>query len=620
MFWLRRTIQCTIILLSVLALPQRLCAQSAADNSLDSLQGYYRFLQSRTPEPDSVKLELASRISALMVRQQHPNTEDYINLMGSQARQLNKPIYLGKVDLLKSQHLLNSGSYQKAYRQAELAYERFSGLGLTDMAARALIRRGQASEYLGNTDEAHRSYFRALNLVEDYCQAPTESLCGIATCMANMFVGGIYWKRELPDKAREYVNNAKVVIEELYLLYPKNTEVIYEYATLLSNMASLSQNQDNPTSQINYYLQALTLFQKVGMLESEVITLFNIANTYFRAGNMEQARHYAQESLAAARQGTNPSLPLNSLNLIARINLEDNNPEEAVRILDQAQPVAEETNQYNVLSEILKLRARIDTLKGDFTAGYESLQRYYRFRDSLFNTDQLKIINTLEAQYAQEKQEKELALNEQRLAREESNRTLRASIILILALTILSGTLISYLINRNLIRQRELARQKERVAILESKQINADLEKKKLELDYKNKELATMATRLLDRNNFIDQLRAYLNSEVGGNPDMLHDLKKQLSYQEQATGDLEEFRVYVDEMNRDFFYNLSQRYPDLTENEKRLCAMLRLNLSVKDIATINSVSDNAVRTAKHRLRKKMNLNDQDDLKSYLEAL
>jgi len=577
-------------------------------------------VQSRNPQPDSLKLELACQVATLMVRQQHPDTEVYINLMGSQARQLNDPVYLGRVDLLKSQHLLNSGSYQKAFRQAELAYERFSGLGLDDMAARALIRRGQASEYMGKADQAHRSYFRALNLVQDYCTAPTESLCGIATCMANMFVGGIYWKRELPDKAREYVHNAKEIIEELYLRFPDDTEVMFEYATLLSNMASLSQNPDNPARQINYYQQALTLFQKVGMLESEVITLFNMANTYFRSGDMEQARQYARESLEAAGRGTNESLPLNSLNLIARIYLEENKPEEAIRMLNQAQPIAEQTNQYNALSDMLKLRARIDTLNGDFTAGYKSLERYYRFRDSLFNTDQLKIINTLEAQYAQEKQEKELALNEQRLAREESDRTLRASIILILALIILSGTLISYLINRNLLRQRELARQKERVAVLEHKQVNADLEKKKLELNYKNKELATMATRLLDRNNFIDQLRAYLNSEVGGNQDLLHHLKKQLSYQEQATGDLEEFRVYVDEINRDFFYNLAQRYPDLTENEKRLCAMLRLNLSVKDIATINNVSDNAVRTAKHRLRKKMKLSDQDDLESYLEAL
>jgi len=608
------------MLLSACTLPQSLYAQARASNTLDSLQNYYRFLQSRNPQPDSAKLKLASQVASLMVRQQHPNTEDYINLMGSQARQLNQPIFLGRVDLLKSQHLLNAGDYDKAFRHAELAYERFSGLGLDDMASRALIRRGLASEYMGKNEEAHRSYFRSLNMVQDYCTTPKESLCGIATCMANMFVGGIYWKRELPDKAREYVNNAKAVIEELYQRYPDNTEVIYEYATLLSNMASLSQKQDDPTPQINYYVQALRLFQKVGMLESEVITLFNIANTYFRAGNMEQARTYARQSLDAAHRGTNESLPINSLNLIARIYLEENNPVEAIRILDQAQPVAEQTNQYNALADILKLRARIDTLNGNYYAGYESLQRYYQFRDSLFNNDQLKIINTLEAQYAQEKQEKELALTEQRLAREESNRTLRASIILILGLVILSGSLISYLINRNLIRQRELARQKERVAVLERKQINADLEKKKLELNYKNKELATMATRLLDRNNFIDQLRAYLNSEVGGSQDILHNLKKQLSYQEQATGDLEEFRVYVDEINRDFFYNLSQQYPDLTDGEKRLCAMLRLNLSVKDIATINNVSDNAVRTAKHRLRKKMNLSDQDDLESYLEAL
>ena len=52
--------------------------------------------------------------------------------------------------------------------------------------------------------------------------------------------------------------------------------------------------------------------------------------------------------------------------------------------------------------------------------------------------------------------------------------------------------------------------------------------------------------------------------------------------------------------------------PDLTLGELRLCALIKLNMNTKDIASINNITINGVKVARYRLRKKLGLNDASD--------
>jgi len=65
-----------------------------------------------------------------------------------------------------------------------------------------------------------------------------------------------------------------------------------------------------------------------------------------------------------------------------------------------------------------------------------------------------------------------------------------------------------------------------------------------------------------------------------------------------------------------FFTDLMLKYPDLTKNETRLCALLKLGLSTKEISAITMQSQRAVEMARYRLRTKMNLNTDDNFVNY----
>ncbi|MEG2177611.1 MAG: hypothetical protein RRY15_01870, partial [Bacteroidales bacterium] len=77
--------------------------------------------------------------------------------------------------------------------------------------------------------------------------------------------------------------------------------------------------------------------------------------------------------------------------------------------------------------------------------------------------------------------------------------------------------------------------------------------------------------------------------------------------------DWSEFQMYFEQVNSGFFQKLEASYPGLTPNEMRLCALISLNLSAKEIASLTNRTFQSVGTAKFRLKKKMNLSPEVNL-------
>ena len=73
-------------------------------------------------------------------------------------------------------------------------------------------------------------------------------------------------------------------------------------------------------------------------------------------------------------------------------------------------------------------------------------------------------------------------------------------------------------------------------------------------------------------------------------------------------------------MHQDFINRLKNTHPDLSPREIRLCAYLRMNLSTKEIAPLLNISIRGVEIGRYRLRKKLNLDREDNLIDYLMKL
>jgi len=81
--------------------------------------------------------------------------------------------------------------------------------------------------------------------------------------------------------------------------------------------------------------------------------------------------------------------------------------------------------------------------------------------------------------------------------------------------------------------------------------------------------------------------------------------------------DWDQFKLHFEEVNPGFFYNLKENYPELSQNDLKLCAYYRINLNSKEISRILNVSPAAVQKSRYRLRKKMNIPSEMELHGFV---
>ena len=156
----------------------------------------------------------------------------------------------------------------------------------------------------------------------------------------------------------------------------------------------------------------------------------------------------------------------------------------------------------------------------------------------------------------------------------------------------------------------ELENQKELIRI-RNEQLQNDVQSKNRELA-----IATMST--LKRNDFLNKIKKDL-AEMDSLP-KVDQLIKKINKNLKKNDDWEFFENAFNNADKDFFKELKAKHPKLTNNDLRLCAFLRLNLSSKEIAPLLNISVHSVEIKRYRLRKKMNLSRGQRIVDYIITL
>lgn len=143
------------------------------------------------------------------------------------------------------------------------------------------------------------------------------------------------------------------------------------------------------------------------------------------------------------------------------------------------------------------------------------------------------------------------------------------------------------------------------------------------EIDHKNRELATAAAYAIKKG---ESMRVFLDSieklklQKSDSKAALTKLQKDIEMQMNPDSDWENFSLHFDKVHPNYFKNLKQKHPNITNHELRLCAYLIMNLSNKEIALLLFISSDAVQKAKYRLKKKFSLSADDKLFDYLLSI
>jgi DNA-binding CsgD family transcriptional regulator/ligand-binding sensor domain-containing protein/cell division protein FtsB len=151
---------------------------------------------------------------------------------------------------------------------------------------------------------------------------------------------------------------------------------------------------------------------------------------------------------------------------------------------------------------------------------------------------------------------------------------------------------------------------------LESSQkiIKLNNDKLRNDIESKNRELATSTMSIIKKNEFLNSIKTELVSKGKGSVDkVIKIIDKNLN----NTDDWKMFQEAFNNADKNFLKKLKTLHTELTPNDLRLCAYLRLNLSSKEIAPLLNISPRSVEVKRYRLRKKMNLPHDVNLTNYI---
>ena len=235
-------------------------------------------------------------------------------------------------------------------------------------------------------------------------------------------------------------------------------------------------------------------------------------------------------------------------------------------------------------------------------------------KDSIFNREKSNLIANMEARRSYEAQQEELKLAQKNLdiLQQDSkiSRLTRWLLILILLTVIAIAFALLSRKNRVLDRNtRDLSQARERGEELASALINKEQELTSYTLNFVQKNEG-----ITDLKQQLEQLRKKLE---GPNKQEVQGLIRKLDGLLRSDEGWSAFRQHFESVHPKLMTSLSQDYPGLTTSDFRLIALIRLNLSSKEISSVLGISPDSVKTARYRLRKKLSLATQDNLFDFL---
>lgn len=157
-----------------------------------------------------------------------------------------------------------------------------------------------------------------------------------------------------------------------------------------------------------------------------------------------------------------------------------------------------------------------------------------------------------------------------------------------------------------------------------------ELEKEKLEnkLQHKSQEMANLMINFMRKNEILTEIKQELYKVIAKmSGEQYSTLKKMLliinskiDSNIQSDDTLKRVEEEFDLVHNNFIKKLTEKYPDLSLNEKMMCTYLKMNLSTKEIAPLLNLSTRGVETLRYRLRKKFCLERDESLTAYLHQI
>lgn len=469
---------------------------------------------------------------------------------------------------------------------------------------------GFASYHIGNHEYAISSFYKIIKnpFVKSYSKMKAYN--GIGNVMI----------------ARKRISSANEAFLSALNIYNENNFGSRALMSIYNNLSNVQSLKGNCDSALLYLHEAQKICINNKLYDVEPSLMRNFGNNYLRTGNYELAESYYKSSINMAEKQDNRYHICETYVSLGTLYMKQKRYDKAINCFESGLKIADEINAKYVKVKLLNNISNYYEEIGNKDKALYYARYNKQLSDTVLNMETedkiLKIKSDFEI-YQVEIQKKmlenELAISKNKIF----NRNLNLIIVILIALSLI---VYATLLVRRLMVQRRINRiLKEKLTHIEAvkEEHKDDLENViQSKLEKKNKELVSSALFLIKVEEIANELLGKLklfrtNVNIKGKNELLFiDIENTAKELFVGKG-WDEFKLCFEEVNSSFYEALGDKYKTLTQSDKRFAALLSLNLTTKEIAILTNRTVRGVETSKFRLKKKMGLEQDDNLMEIL---
>lgn len=449
-------------------------------------------------------------------------------------------------------------------------------------------------------------YMSALNELKAY-EEPMRNAIILSS------IGSAYMELKKLDLSLEYQLEA---LDYVYQSGDSSTT-----ANILSNLGKLTYLINDFKESKKYNYEAIEIYEKLSFDYYLPVQYLNLAQIYIEQDSLEKSDNLLVKAKKIIEKYPEVEANIFYHSLKGKYYNKINSIDSATYYTYLAHTLAEKDGFAKYKLSTTETLEKIYLNQNQYDSAYKYLALRKELSEQLFTEESDKRITEMEVLYQLEKKEVQIENLEKQGAYEKQIRYL---LIILLGVVVVSSIIIiiSYVLRRKKTKQLHKA---------EKKLMQSELEKGKIEqqkmnedLEHKSKQLTTHALNMMQKNKLLQEVNKSIE-EIVKNPDKelennFRTLKRQINRSIKADDDWEVFKMYFVQINSTFFEKLKEINPDLTKHDLRLCALIKLNLNIKESAAVLNLSPNSIKSARYKLRKRLNLEVEQDLYEFIQRV
>ena len=447
---------------------------------------------------------------------------------------------------------------------------------------------------------------KALKYAETINETPTYNEAYLA-------IGEMYYSQGNYDLAEKYYN------EILKNDIDKNT--ILPISIALTNKANIFIKQSKYEEAMSMADSSLYLCIRDFNDSLQAINYNCKAEIYDSIGDFESARKYYLQSSFLTYSTENYLTCGKSMFGLAHLYQRQGMHENAINVFKIICDSTMKYKHFDICYQSCYQLSKCYASLGRYEEAYNYFNKYDISYDSAFAIKHDKKIEELRNSYLLSLNIKELKVNEIKEESIKDNKNewkLFISITIVLTMIVITFGIL-YAKNTEIFHKNKVTSYEQQIKI---DKIESDLMEYQLK---SNRELIIkMALQIKSYVDIINPIKEELKSAIElpekEQKNKIKNLYHNIHNNTITLNNAESIKKQIDAIYKDFFKKLDDKHPGLTKSEKKLCTMLYINMSSKEIATVTNTTIRSVETSRYRLRRKFELSRDEDIVSFLQKI